>query len=40
MATKKKKPIKKDPPLKFNLTFEEAIKKSITTKIKKGASKK
>ena len=34
-AKAKKKAVRKDPPLKLDMTFEEAILKSITTKIPK-----
>ena len=35
----KKKPVKNDPPLKLNMTFEEAIRRSITTKMPKKKAK-
>jgi len=39
-ATKaKKKTAKLDPPLKLNMTFEEVIRKSITTKVPKKNTK-
>jgi hypothetical protein len=37
--SKKKTTKKVDPPLHVNLTFEEALKKSITTKMPKKKAK-
>jgi formate hydrogenlyase subunit 6/NADH:ubiquinone oxidoreductase subunit I len=38
-AKSKKKAVKKEQPLKLNMTFEEALRKSITTKIPKKKAK-
>jgi len=35
----KKKAVKKDPPLKLDMTFEEAVKLSIKTQIHKKPKK-
>jgi len=37
--SKKKAAKKNDPPLRLDMTFEEALRKSITTKIKKKKAK-
>lgn len=36
----KKKTIKKDPPVKLNMTFEEAMKKALNTPLTKKTAKK
>jgi len=38
-AKPKKKAVKNDPPLRLDMTFEEALRKSIITKIPKKKSK-
>jgi len=38
-AKSTKKAVKKDPPLKLDMTFEEALRKSITTKLPKKKAK-